>query len=1333
MTIDNLCVIKWWHIGSDFSDSNNAECIQTVLPFMGMGTSVPVPTTMVVAGLDKRILVGTKSMRVFDLVRVRPKTQPAIGILYNRTSMTIVAAQARNVKTWNATTGLIDSNFHDCCDHKVSHDADIAALCLDRRHRKFVTADLAGSVSVYNYMNGALMKRASLLHSKEISCMVYCEADQCIVTSSWDRSWKVLDEDAGNMLPVLRIVNMAHDYDISTVAHSHLLNLVATGDSNGVVKIWDFQFGTHEGTCCELNEEGKGVDITCMTFLEPYPLLAVADGAGHLYLYTVRPWYKSYRLARSTFNVITDQFGQSTTWPITTMKYKYDSNGGEIISEGITSGRCLLVVGDENGNVGVYDAMPVVRACGLTAIRDKDMPTLRNNYNARRKAEMYGEGYASPEAWIAQQSKGRSSNRSRVPSKADSDLSETSVASSIGGRSNISSVGGVSMIDDSSDGGGSSILDSSLPRLPAISKKTTRGDTKGGRRASRMSGRSVNRRTLLTKSASATSLGLGSAGGASMMASRRKRGGGGSEGSDGGGGVGGGLGGSPKSPKKSASKSETVMNGPLLDPATAPVPILLHRWLAHEGKSVRAIDVNIDDGDTNAVPFILSSGADLVLRAFSLEGRPLGFLTKGDEVDKTRRKPYPWISLVDLEAQKRENLVLTRATLESVLEEEDAQEKADLNAELNRQRALSSAELSKSRGPSRPASPKSDSGGMIVDDVDWRISKGSKGDGWEQCHPRLTSALEMAYQEDREMKRLEKEAEAARLEAEAKMDKDEKKKKKKKKKKDEWEDSDDEKKVEEIVEPGVVISIRGNKSLFDPDRMTLKSLDKQDAEKLRLQRKDQNSAALEAKEKLLRLDDDRRRVVGQLMGETTWVLTDLERGRMMAEEEERAKKEAIRVAASKKKSEQEKKDAEMQELLSDPPPIKEGGEGDVDAVKLPYDHPGNWSMGSKNRLQMLYPNHHSEHHRTQVQEENRHHKHSPTSSPVGSSDEGEDEDDDAAWLRNRLKEHGDLISQLDMKKERQQEQAKEAQERLRLLLEQQKEVASEKRREHDLQMKMNPEYRAKVEAAKKPAVPPHRVKKMTISSSAPKLTVEVAREARRISKKLAASGVMSPKLTSPQKIRERMKYVMRDLERDVKSALDVGRRGKGGRKGGRNSGGRNNSHGDISELTEEEKEDQARAEAEEAALKEKRRAERRAALKDKLHFGTYTKEHILHMRQSFKQMDADGSGNIDLEEFLEAQEQSHMSDHMASMFHAMDQDGDGNVSLREMCSVVFFKAPPREMNDIIAFLSMPKTPRLEVEIVNPITNDEIEELRQIFDLYDEDGGAFNISLFFFFS
>jgi Ca2+-binding EF-hand superfamily protein len=59
-----------------------------------------------------------------------------------------------------------------------------------------------------------------------------------------------------------------------------------------------------------------------------------------------------------------------------------------------------------------------------------------------------------------------------------------------------------------------------------------------------------------------------------------------------------------------------------------------------------------------------------------------------------------------------------------------------------------------------------------------------------------------------------------------------------------------------------------------------------------------------------------------------------------------------------------------------------------------------------------------------------------------------------------------------------------------------------------------------------------------------------------------------------------------------------------------------------------------------------------------------------------------------------------------------------------MCTIVFYKAPPRELNDIVAFLSLKKTPRLEVEVKNPITQEEVEELRQIFDLYDEDGGGF---------
>ena len=171
---------------------------------------------------------------------------------------------------------------------------------------------------------------------------------------------------------------------------------------------------------------------------------------------------------------------------------------------------------------------------------------------------------------------------------------------------------------------------------------------------------------------------------------------------------------------------------------------------------------------------------------------------------------------------------------------------------------------------------------------------------------------------------------------------------------------------------------------------------------------------------------------------------------------------------------------------------------------------------------------------------------------------------------------------------------------------------------------------------------------------------------------------MPEKIRSPEKIRERMKYVMRDLDRDVKHALNKSKKKKKGKKSEkekRNSTGNNNNQYDGEEyddMTEEEKADLERMELEEKALKEKRRAERRAALKGKLHFGTYTKEHITHMRKTYRDMDADGSGSVDLDEFLLQQDQSHMSDHMASMFHAMDQDGDGNVSLGRGVGLICF-------------------------------------------------------------
>merc|ERR1711871_1703229 len=104
-------------------------------------------------------------------------------------------------------------------------------------------------------------------------------------------------------------------------------------------------------------------------------------------------------------------------------------------------------------------------------------------------------------------------------------------------------------------------------------------------------------------------------------------------------------------------------------------------------------------------------------------------------------------------------------------------------------------------------------------------------------------------------------------------------------------------------------------------------------------------------------------------------------------------------------------------------------------------------------------------------------------------------------------------------------------------------------------------------------------------------------------------------------------------------------------------------------------------------------------------------------------MDKDGSGSVELDEFLASQENSHISDHMTGMFRAMDKDKDGTVDIEEMCSVVFHKAPPRELRDIIDFMQLEKTPRVIKEEPKGMSEEEILELARIFDVYDVDNSG----------
>ena len=118
-----------------------------------------------------------------------------------------------------------------------------------------------------------------------------CKIDKVIMTAGWDKVIRAYDELHPESVELLRCIECAHDNDINAMAHSRALSLIATGDENGALILWDFQFFSHEADC--RYGAGGNNGITALTFVEDYPLLVSGDVEGNVEFWLTKPWLPS--------------------------------------------------------------------------------------------------------------------------------------------------------------------------------------------------------------------------------------------------------------------------------------------------------------------------------------------------------------------------------------------------------------------------------------------------------------------------------------------------------------------------------------------------------------------------------------------------------------------------------------------------------------------------------------------------------------------------------------------------------------------------------------------------------------------------------------------------------------------------------------------------------------------------------------------------------------------------------------------------------------------------------------------------------------------------------
>lgn len=398
ITVDDDGWFKWWNLSNvlstdcDASEKTNNRCLQTFR--LGSDKYPWKAHSLVVLNHGQCILAaGLHKLKLLHRVRLKPKVLASSVVLYNSASLTLLTTTDKEIRIWDATTGTLVRTYRNITR------TDITCVDIDARQRKIVFGTQNGELIVLNYLNGAILKQWTP-HQLNVSALIYCKEDQCVLTASWDRSLRLYDDNASENA-LLRCITDAHDSDIKCLAYCYALGLVVSGGTGGgMIKIWDYIYFLLEDTCVlpvNLMSAATGNDVNALEFIDPYPLLLSGHESGLICLWDVSPAQSStllmcfYPFLDRPPNGLpisnatqAEDFDDNRTG-ISSCQVTYDESSGEVLAGDITKGRFLLVSANVKGEVCITDISRAIAQSHARAIREENLPSHHHQYNPRRR------------------------------------------------------------------------------------------------------------------------------------------------------------------------------------------------------------------------------------------------------------------------------------------------------------------------------------------------------------------------------------------------------------------------------------------------------------------------------------------------------------------------------------------------------------------------------------------------------------------------------------------------------------------------------------------------------------------------------------------------------------------------------------------------------------------------------------------------------------------------------------------------------------------------------------------------------------------------------------
>ena len=295
-------------------DTKSRLCLQTIETpkknFLISGIlSLPKYNKFVVYG--NKIMYYDAKYREEDHVQsndVVDENYP-IKVEFNKYYQQFFISTFRDVRVYTNEGNLFKMYKKLTTNEHFETDVKIKSFIFEDNYRKFYIGFSNGAIMQFNAGNGSLIKPVNEIeiekdgiqsyvysHSKEITSLYFYNDDDndnenlILLSTSYDSLINVYDESNPEETEKLRSIKGGHtlrgkSLEINCLDFSNQLYLFATGSTDSLVVVWNFELSKIEDILYLQSNKLDKFNVNSVKFLDPYPLIAVAYSEGSVYIW----------------------------------------------------------------------------------------------------------------------------------------------------------------------------------------------------------------------------------------------------------------------------------------------------------------------------------------------------------------------------------------------------------------------------------------------------------------------------------------------------------------------------------------------------------------------------------------------------------------------------------------------------------------------------------------------------------------------------------------------------------------------------------------------------------------------------------------------------------------------------------------------------------------------------------------------------------------------------------------------------------------------------------------------------------------------------------------